>query len=171
MKTNHIAAIIISLTLAVAGCSDDDEHGHNADGSHAHADGVVNINEEACEHIQKGPYADVTAGKDFASATAVKSDHKAYRVTLVSGAASYVKYAASAKGDLVLFVNQPAVMEVQDDAGQTIKFEVSDKSVKECTDVKGKHIAELPKVGTYYIKFDSSTAASTVSLVLERQSH
>jgi len=159
--------IMITTALALTGCGDDhDDHNNNS-----HADGGVNVNEEGCEHLKKGPFVDVTGGADIKTAGEVKEDHKAYRVTIPAGAAGYVKFAAGDKGDHVIFLDAAVLFEVLDDQGKTVKLEKSETSIKECAEVKGKHTVDLPAVGTYYFKLGPSAAHAKVSLVIEGTGH
>ena len=164
------SAIILAVTLALAGCGDDDGQQQSDTGAQ-HLDGGTNLNEEGCEHLKQGPFVDVTGGADFKSAGEVKEDHKAYRVSIPVGAVSYAKFAAGDKGDHIFFLNAAVLFEVLDDLGKTVKLEGSETSVKECTEVKGRHIVELPAVGTYYLKFGPSAASNKVTLVIEASGH
>ena len=168
MKT--LSTIFFVLSLALVGCSDDDNNSQ-ADSGHQHADGGTNINEEGCEHLKQGPFVDVTAGADAKSATEVKGDHKAYRVALATGAAGYVKFAAGDKGHHIIFTDAAVTFAVQDDKGATVKLEKSEASVTECTEVKGKHTVDLPAVGTYYFVLGPTTGVSKVTLVIEEEGH
>jgi hypothetical protein len=171
MRTFVALSITALLLGPLAACSDEDEHEHEHDGGHVHADGGHDVDEEGCEHLAQGPFKDVTAGADSASAAEIKADHSAYRVTLAAGAAGFVKYAADAKGDHVLFVDADLALEVQDDQNMALTLEESVKSVTACTVVKGKHTFELPAVGTYFFRLGPPSAAGKVTVVLEEASH
>jgi hypothetical protein len=158
------------LAIWVQACSDDND-GHEHDGHVEHGDGGHDLDEEGCEHLTKGPFVDVTVGADAVSAGEVKSDHKAYRASLTAGQEGFLKYAAAAAGDLVVFLDQELGFEVQDDQGKALTIESSEKSVDACTEVKGKHTVELPAVGTYYLKLGPAASASQVTLVLELAGH
>lgn len=168
MKRSSV--IIFAAALALAGCSDDDGQ-QQSDAGAQHLDGGTNPNEEGCEHLKKGPVVDVTGGADFKSAGQVKEDHKAYRVSIPAGAASYARFAAGNKGDHLFFLNAAVMFEVLDDAGKTVKLESSETSVKECAEVKGRYLVELPAVGSYYLKLGPSAAVSKVTLVIEGVGH
>jgi hypothetical protein len=154
-----ICAAIVTLA---GGCSDDSG---KSDGQ-AQADAGENINEEGCEHMQQGPFVDVTAGSDRTSAAEVKGDHKAYRVTLAPRGINYVKLAADKKGDVILFLSADVTLEVQDDKGAKVSIEETDRDIKECTEVKVKHTFEAAGVGTCYFKLIPGGQAQ-VTLVLE----
>ena len=169
MKTTKM--MVLAVALALAGCSDDDTNPPAVDAGPTHKDGGTNPNAGGCEHIKTGPFVDVTGGADFKSAGAVKADHKAYRVSLPAGAASWAKFAADDKGDHVFFLGAAVMFELQDDAGKTVKPEKSDTSIKECAEVKGRYLVDLPAVGTYYLKLGPSAATSKVTLVIEEAGH
>ncbi len=167
----NISAILLSTVLALAGCSDDDNSGTADTGNQHLKDMGVNINKEGCEHLKKGSFVDVTAGADIKGAGEVKGDHKAYRVSIPAGAAGYVKLAVGTKGDHVIFLNAPVMFAVRDDQDKAVKLEKSETSVKECTEIKGKHQVEFSSVGTYYLKLGPSAAHAKVTLVIEHIGH
>jgi hypothetical protein len=158
---------ILWLALSASACSDDD-HNHDQHDGHVHQhDGGHNLDEEGCEHLEQGPFVDVNAGNDPPGAAEVKADHQAYRVTLVSGAPGFVKLAVAAGGHRVLFFDTDVALEVQDDQGNALTIEKTEKSIPECTVVKAKHTVDLPAAGTYFFKLGPDSAATTVTLVIE----
>jgi hypothetical protein len=170
MNTNAVVGFTLCLVLVGAGCSDDDDHHHGDGHAHKHDGGGHNLNEEGCEHLEKGPFVDVTAGADAQGAVEVKADHQAYRVALTSGQAGFIKFAAAKKGDHVLFLDTDVSLEVQDDQGKPVTIENSEKGISECVVVKAKHTVELPGVGTYFFKLGPASAAQ-VTVVVEEASH
>lgn len=162
--------LIVSLALISVGCSDDsDEHHHGDAHVHAH-DGGHSLDAEGCEHLENGPFVDVTAGADAQAAAEVKADHRTYRVALASGQAGFVKFAAADKGEHVLFLDTDVPLEVQDDQGGAVTIEASEKGVSACTIVKAKHTVDLPGAGTHYFKLGPASVAR-VMVVVEEASH
>lgn len=163
-------SITISATmmLALAACSDDTQA--TPDGGHHHEAGV-NLNSEGCEHMEKGPFVDLQSATAPAAAPELKADHHAYRVTIPAGAAGYVKFAAGAVGDLVLFLDADVSLGIEDDKGAAVSIEKSEKGIAECTIVKAKHTVEITTVGSYRFKLGPSAAASKVTIVVEEASH
>ena len=70
----------------------------------------------------------------------------------------------------MLFLDADVALELQDDQGNVLTIEKSEKSVSACTDVKGKHTFELPAVGTYFLKLGPATVAK-VAVVIEEAAH
>lgn len=173
MHTTKVVFIAsLFLTIGGMGCSDDTNSGVDGGGDgHVHQDAGVNLNEEGCEHMKKGPFVDVIAGADAKTATEVKADHKAYRVKLTAGTDNYVKFAASAKGHILLFFDANVTLEVQDDQGQKVNLHKSETSIKECTEVKAKHVFEAAAVGTFYLKLTPGVSTTQMTIVVEEEGH
>ena len=163
-----IAALLFGLVLLGPGCGEG--HDQTADAG-TQLDGGDDLDVEGCEHMTEGPFVDVTAGADAASAGEVRSDHHAYRVALAAGQAGYASYAADAAGDHVFFFDTDIALEVQDDQGAAVTIEESVTSIVACTEVKARHTVPLPAVGTYYLKLGPATAATTVTIVIEEAGH
>jgi len=173
MRTTKIIFITsLFLVLVGMGCSDDTNSGQDSgvDG-HGHHDAGVNLNEEGCEHMKKGPFVNITAGTDTKTATEVKADYKAYQVKLTAGTDNYVKFAAGAKGHILLFFDANVTLEVQDDQGQKVSLHKSETSIKECTEVKAKHVFEAAAVGTFYFKLTPGASTTQVTIVIEEEGH
>lgn len=168
-KTKTLNTLMaLALTVTLAACSDD---GGGAVDSKPGPDGGHSVDNEACEHMAKGPFADVTAGTDAASAATVAMDHKAYRVSLAANQTGFVKLAAAAIGDHVVFTDTDIAFAIKDDKGGTVSIEESLKSVSACSQVKGKHTFEVPLVGTYVFELGPVAKAAKVLLVIEEADH
>jgi hypothetical protein len=128
---------------------------------------------EACEHLQEGPSAAVTATSATSGAPAVSNDHKRYDITLpASTGGNYVgsvSFAVGEASDYVLFTGATVPVKVTSSAGAEVAFEESATTSTECTEVKGRYVVPL-QVGTYTLTFGPTTQ-STVSLVIEETSH
>jgi hypothetical protein len=155
--------------LVLAGCSDDTHP--TVDAGHHHAEAGTNLNAEGCEHLEKGPFVDLTGATDPGSAPELRADHKAYRVSIPAGAAGYVRFAADAVGDLVLFLDADPLLAVEDDKGGAITIEKSEKTIAECTIVKAKHTVPVAAVGTLRFKLGPSAAVAKVTIVVEEAAH
>jgi hypothetical protein len=142
--------------LAFAGCGDDDTH----DDAAADAEG--------CEHLQDGPSAAITAATAAAGAPSVDDDHRRYDVTLVDvtgGKGGVVKFAASAAGVHVIFLDADVPLFITDAAGAPVAIEESASSSTACADIRGKHVVELG-VGTYNLTLGPTTSTQ-VGVVVE----
>jgi hypothetical protein len=127
---------------------------------------------EACEHLQEGPAAPVTATASASGAPAVSNDHKRYDITLPAGTGGNVgsvSFAAAEATDYVFFTGSTVTLKVTSASGQEVTFEESATSSTECTNVKGRYVAPL-QVGTYTLTF-GPTSESSVSLVIEETNH
>lgn len=127
---------------------------------------------EACEHLQEGPSAAVTATSSTSGAPAVSNDHKRYDITLPAGTGGNVgsvSFAVSEATDYVLFLGANVPVKVTSSSGQEVAFEETATSSAECTEVKSRNVVPL-QVGTYTLTFGPTTQ-STVSLVIEETSH
>jgi hypothetical protein len=170
MRTTHtITTFLLGLALlglAVGGpaCGGGDNQSADAGSPQ---DGGDPLDLEGCEHMTEGPFLDVTAGSDAATAGEVKSDHHAYRVAVAAAQAGYVTYAAGAAGDHVFFLDANAAFAVQDDQGAAVAVAATVTDFTACTAVNVKHTVALPSVGTYYLVLGPEAAATTVSIVIE----
>ncbi|GMU07841.1 hypothetical protein [Corallococcus caeni] len=154
MKKKLLSALLLSTALLAVGCGGDDEE-------EAHVD------EEGCEHLQKGPAVSVTAATS-GNGPAVSNDHKRYDIALVDvagGKGGAVSFAVSEATDYVLYASAPVPVKVTNGSGAAVEFEESATSSSLCTDIQGRYVVPLT-VGTHTLTFGPSTLSS-VSLVIE----
>jgi hypothetical protein len=168
---NVLMTMVLSLGLVLLVPACDDGGNQSADASPQLDGGGEDLDAEGCEHMTEGPFVDVTAGADAASAGTVKSDHHAYRVALTPGAAGFAQYAADAAGHYVFFLDANVPFEVQDDQGAVVALAESVTDFTACTEVKVKHTVALPTVGTYYLKLGPDATATQVTIVVEAEGH
>jgi hypothetical protein len=163
MRNAHImTTLLFGLALLGPACGG----GNQSADAGTQQDGGDPLDLEGCEHMTEGPFVDVTAGADAATAGEVKSDHHAYRVALSAGQAGLAKYAAAAPGDHVFFLDANVAFAVQDDQGASVPVAASVTDFTACPEVKVKHTVALPSVGTYYLALGPA-AAATVTVVIE----
>jgi len=170
LRFRTIGMALAGLLVVTPACSDNASSktvGRVSD-CHQGGDGGENLDSEGCEHLTEGPFVDVTAGADAASAVAVGADHKAYRVKLSSSQPGFLRFAAATMGDLFIYADTDAPLEVTDDQGKEVSL-TTVKSIAACSEVKAKHSAELAAVGTY--TFRLGPGATQVTLVLELEGH
>lgn len=139
------------VLLAMGACGGDDE---------------PSIDVEGCEHLQEGPFVNITASavRDN-TAPAVAGDHAAYTTALTSGAVGYVKFAAPEAVDYIVFLDKPVPFAVFDATGAAVTIEESATSSTECDTIRGKHTFELP-VGTAFFGLGPNSGM-TVNVVVE----
>lgn len=154
MKKKLLSALLVSTALLAAGCGGDDE-------DEAHVD------EEGCEHLQKGPGVAVTAAVS-GMGPAVSNDHKRYDIALADvagGKGGAVSFAVSEATDYVLYTSASVPVKVTNGSGTEVSFEESANSSSLCTEIQGRYVVPLT-VGTHTLTFGPSTISS-VSLVIE----
>jgi hypothetical protein len=163
--TNPITALLLAALAAgpalLAGCGG---------GDHEHEE--ESPNEEACEHIAGGPFADVVAAAaPGADAKEIDATHKTYRVKLADGAGGktgFVRFVAAARGEYLFFTSAPATVKVTSAAMAEVPVKSQAASIAECAQVKGRHAFDL-QVGTYYVSVTS--VEETVGVVVEPAAH
>jgi hypothetical protein len=122
------------------------------------------IDNEGCEHLQKGPAVALTGGAMAdASAPEFKLDHKRYDVALTGGK-GFIKYQSGEAKEYVFFTSPTATVTITDSAGKPVALTSSATSSKACTDIQGRYTAKLG-IGVYYLALNAS--ASKVSVVVE----
>jgi hypothetical protein len=153
------------LTALVWGCGDDEAPDPTVEPEGPAAD--------ACEHLEEGPFNDVTAGADAAGAPNVSATHTKHRITLLDdGSGSYggfVAIEADEAAEILIFLDGPVAIAVQDAQGAGLSLEQEpscpgDGCAEACPAVKNHVAVDVASVGTYYVAL-GPTAASEVSLV------
>jgi hypothetical protein len=148
---------ILALVAGLAACSED---GSTDDGATE-----PGLDEEACEHHEEGPYADVTAVPAPLNAPLASIDHTSVRIALAEGfegaRGGFVSVRAADDADFVFFLTEAVPFALVEG-----DVEVSEEGSATCPEVvAASHIAELA-VGTHVVKIGPTDAAS-VSLVFE----
>lgn len=158
MQMIWTACVGIVMFGALGACSDDDG-------------GEPNIDVEGCEHLQEGPFVNITASaaRD-AAAPAVAVNHTAYTTALTAGAVGYVSFAATEAIDYIVFLDKPVPFEVFDTNGAKIALEGSATSSPECETIKGKHTFPLG-VGTAYFALGPNMGMPVNVVVEEAAGH
>jgi hypothetical protein len=150
MRTMIFPAMFLIATAAACGGEDEPD-----------------VDAEGCEHLQEGPYAEVSASatrNGTAPPPAVAADHRAYTVTLPLAAIGYVSFAAAEATDYIVFLDLPAAFAVLDATGARVTLEASATSSPACAAIRGKHTFALP-VGTAY--FELGPNMGMLNLVIE----
>lgn len=153
-----------ALSLSLVACGDDD-HGHE------HGEGEHALEEEACEHLANGPFADISANADvdgeLENAAVEHTRVDIALVELVSGGyGGYVEFAAETAADFVFFLSDDVPMMVFDSAGNEVEIEATEVGSEECADIAVSHTVEL-EVGTYSLFFGPNDTEITVGMVHE----
>jgi hypothetical protein len=153
MKMKRFSAALLSAALLV-GC------------------GEENVDSDACEYLQEGPSASVTASANATGSPAVSNDHRRYDISLIDGTdgkGGSVSFAVAEANQYTLFLNGEVPVNVRDANGQRIEVVVSGTGSSECSEIKRRHTFALA-VGTHSITFGPTTASS-VSLVIVEAAH
>ncbi|GMV42284.1 MAG: hypothetical protein AMXMBFR64_40000 [Myxococcales bacterium] len=146
--------------LAILGLGD----GCEAGGGSSVAPGE-SIDDEACEHLADGPFADVAASVD--APPDVSKGHTAHRVALADvagGKGGAVAYANATAGDVTIFLSRDVPVAVTGPGGSPIVAEDSHKG-SACSAIAVSHVFPLP-VGTSTLTFGPTTETS-VTVVIE----
>jgi hypothetical protein len=147
----------ILLSALLAACSDEP--------AETHGDTEPDVDAEACEHMSEGPYNDVTAAADSATAPSVDAEHTAHRIALpatTGGNGGYVSFASGAAGDIIFFLDADVPLAIEDASGAAVPIEESCDPAAcstSCTLLAGRHVVELA-VGTYYLLLGPSSSAA-----------
>lgn len=152
--------VVVVLALALTACSDDDT---TPEEMHEEHEGT--LDEEACEHHEEGPFADVAASLDADAAPVASIEHTSVRIALAEGFegghGGYVTVEADEDADFGFFLTADVPVQIVDG-----EFEESSGASETCPDlVAASHIAEL-SVGTHVLAI-GPTDVESVSLVLE----
>ncbi len=129
------------------------------------------IVEEACEHTADGPFEDVVATGDAASAPDVTLEHTAVRIALDAASGTepaFVKFSADDDAEFVFFLSADIPFAMTSSVGETVTPEET-VAVDECSEVAVQHTFDL-EVGTWTIAL-GPTSEDEVSLVFEEAGH
>jgi len=153
MPTEQTMWGAVVLVAALGGCGTEDQ-----------AADVPAV--EGCEHLQEGPFAELTATAAASDAPWMTDEHTAYQVTLSEGASGYVGFVAVPvrdAGDVYVYSDRPEPMVVRDDQGSPVAAEAEATEVSACTEVARESLFEL-EVGTYTVELGPAYAG-TATLV------
>lgn len=169
MKSTHpiTFAALTALTLAMSTACSDDGAGTGGGGG----GGVIpDPAADACEHMEGGPFADVSAAADATGAPDASAEHTAHRISLpadaTAGFVGYVTYVVEEAGELVFFTDQDVSMALEDAGGAAVPWE--DECTSACTDacglVQNARTVDIDSVGSYVLRIESD--AEDVTLVV-----
>ncbi|MEZ4266772.1 MAG: hypothetical protein R3F39_10370 [Myxococcota bacterium] len=124
--------------------------------------------EEACEHMAEGPFVNVQATLDAASAPPANLAHTAMKVQLVESGGmyeGYVSFPAAMAAETVFFLGAGVPFAVSDSQGAPLSVESSDTAITACSEVAAAHTFDLT-IGTWWLRL-GPTAEPSVQLVVE----
>ena len=149
-----VLSLVAGFTVA-CGEHEHDEHDHDEHG----------LEEEACLHMENGPFTALQAGEDAASATDTEEgdwEHKRVDLSLVEDSegsfVGFIKLEIASEGDYAFFINQDATLEVDGIAPELSEAEA------ECDGISHKKVFEL-EVGEHTLKVVGISAE--LQLVIE----
>ena len=125
--------------------------------------------QEACEHLQEGPDAPVTATADAAGAPLVAADHKRYVITLpASGGqrSGMVRFNSPEEVEWSFIMDRDVPLIVRDAAGNSVPIVEKLKDSKFCGEVKAHYLLVLG-VGPYTLEFGPTGEESIQMVVAE----
>jgi hypothetical protein len=124
--------------------------------------------EEACEHMAEGPFVDIQATLDAASAPPANLAHTSMKILLVETGGMYEGYVAfpsSVAAETLFFLSKAVPIGVTDAQQAAVAIESSDTAITACSEVAASHTIDL-SIGTWWIHFGPTTEPS-VHLVFE----
>lgn len=157
---------LVPLALS-AGCSDEDAGSGGGGGGGVIPDPAL----DACEHLEGGPFADVTATEDASGAPDASAEHTAHRLTLpgdeMTGYVGYVSYVVDEAAELVFFTDTDVEMVIEDAAGNAVPWEdeCTSACTDACTEVENARTVDIPSVGTYALRIESTNESVTMIVV------
>lgn len=173
MKYLNIFAFVLAASLAGFGCGDEhdhgDDHNHDHENNHAH-----DPQEEGCEHMGDGPFADATAAADATGTLEnVAVEHTRVNIALTdfeTEKGGVVSFEAPEAGDYIFFLSDAVDISVASSDGTALVAEASEGESTLCPGViAASHTYELA-VGTYTITL-GPTSADSVGIVYEVAGH
>lgn len=152
---------VLAISLFAFGCGDEHDH---ADNNHSHEHGEeFNPEEEGCEHMADGPFADAAAGESIAV------EHTRVNVALTATATmefkATVNFEAEETTEYLFFLSDDVSFTVTDANGTAVPLEASAASTI-CPDDIATVLTYDLEVGTYEITL-SSPDVETVGIVHE----
>lgn len=178
ITTREFVSSLVALPLLAAlsltsACSDDGGGAGGAGGEAAEPDPAA----DACEHLQGGPFVDVSATSDASQAPDVSAEHTTHRVALeddtMGGWIGYVSYAVAEAGEYVFFTDDDVTMSLEDGSGAAVDWE--QECTSDCTDACGEvaqsRTVDISSVGTYGVRIESQTDGEVSLVVVHAGEH
>ncbi len=145
MKITECIALTLILSLGAA-CG--------------HDDATESPDVEGCEHLEGGPFQQLTAGATRdSSAPVIDDDHIAYQVT----GPGFVYFAPAEAGHYYLFLDTDAALELTGPDGEVIAPLETVTSSATCSNIAARHMVPLV-VGTTFVELAD---AGVVTIVIE----
>ncbi|MFN3201942.1 MAG: hypothetical protein ACE366_26285 [Bradymonadia bacterium] len=175
-------SLVLALALVGFGCDDDDgdssgtagagggaagsggEHMHGGEGGHTGFDEVA----LACDHMEGGPFTDVTLGGD--EAPDVTPPHTHYRLTLADNGdgtfGGMVHFHPQAASEYIFMLTAEVPIEITDAEGNVLSPEMSANTPEQCP--AAAHVMELDfPAGMHMIRLGPAPSAD-VGLVIHQ---
>lgn len=171
MKKQLGIALALALGFSLSACSD--EHDHE-DNNHAHNTNNESPEAEACEHMEEGPFQDVTAAEDSTGTLSnIAVPHTRVDVALAGEGADrggVVSFEASEAGEYTFYLSTDVDFVLADSNAMTLSPEASGGAVSLCaTAILATHTFDL-QVGTYTITMGPADL-ETLSVIFEAGEH
>lgn len=172
MKKHLSIALALVLGMSLTACGD--EHDDHEDNNHANHTNVETPEEEACEHMEEGPFQDVTAAEDSTGTLEnIAVPHTRMDVALAGEGADrggVVSFEASEAGEYTFYLSQDVGFELADSNAMVLTPEASAGPVSLCaTAILATHTFDL-QVGTYTITMGPADL-ETLAVIFEAGEH
>jgi hypothetical protein len=160
----------LAIALLTSACSDSETTPPD--------DTELSPDADACEHLEGGPFADVTAGAAIADSGVVNESHTVYTIALIDdGMGSFsgiVSFEMDEAAELLLYTDVAIPLAIEDSRGDAVALEESCSSgvcSPDCDAVGGRHVVDIAFVGTYYLTLGPTQAAELRLVHFESEGH
>jgi hypothetical protein len=156
-------SIALTLPLILVGCGDDHDNDHSEE---------VPPLEDACEHMEDGPFEPTTAVADGSVDGAMLTTHTRWNIDLIAvdgGNGGSVSFAPAEAGEFLFALASDVPMMVFDATGAEVVLETPPADAGECSLATTVHAVDTA-VGTYTVSFGPTDAAA-VSVVVVPSEH
>ena len=158
----RLCTLFAAIALLLAACGDDD-HNHDHDGEEHGAE------EEACEHLAEGPFAEVTAtDASDSDPPSIAVEHTRVNVALTAiegGNGGFVTFPATEAAEFIFFLSDDVPVEIFDPMGNEVIPELTEMGSELCDDIAIAHHVDL-EIGTYTLLL-GPTDVTSVGIVHE----
>ncbi len=171
MRTLALSLILVAMGLAYACDSDGDDDGHDVaenhddTAEHEDAEGEDTLHsavEDACVHLQTGPFEPVTAAGSADGAPQITPGHKTNEVTLAAEG-GFLTLTVDDHGEFLVATTVALAVTLADEDGNEIAPEQSPDVSDHCAAIATAHTFHLDG-GSYALSFTSDGDTTELDL-------
>ncbi|EYF01669.1 hypothetical protein [Chondromyces apiculatus] len=182
MNVRFAMILLSSLALVACGGDDDGDDGssgtNQTTGSSSTSSSTDDhaVDDHVCEHLEEGPFEDITATETATGAPELAETHVAYKITLpdngVGGFQGVVTYRVAQAADLAFIATADIAVTVQDGAGDLLSAEDTCRGSscsETCSLMQSKQV--FPMDGAIYTLTIGPTSMDSVIILVEEAAH